>query len=85
MIFTFSLVERMKSAESLTLKMINGKLSRLEWQEKWPCANLYRFTATEDLIMCLKKTESVFLNDTDCRYTPDTFIQTLGYVCYLLS
>ena len=30
------------------------------------------------LIMCLKKTESVFLNDTDCRYMPDTFIQTLG-------
>ena len=30
------------------------------------------------LVMCLKKAGSMFLNDTDCRYMPDTFIQTLG-------
>ena len=76
-IYTFSLVERMKSAESLTLKMINGKLSHLEWQGKWSYAHLCRFTDGR-LIMCLKKAQSVFLNGTDCRYTPDTFIQTLG-------
>ena len=75
----------MKSAESLTLKMINGKLSHLEWQGKWSYAHLCRFTDGR-LIMCLKKAQSVFLNGTDCRYTPDTLFKHLAkFVTYLVS
>ena len=46
-----------KWLESLTLKTISGKLSHLEWQEKWSCAHLCR-------IMRLKKADSASLNDT---------------------
>ena len=37
------------------------------------------------LIMCLKKAESVFLNDTECRCMPDTFIHLAKFVTYLVS
>ena len=45
-VYSFSLVERMKSDSSpgLRMKTINGQLSHLEWQEKWPCAHLCCFS-----------------------------------------
>ena len=59
------------------------QIKHLEWQEKWPCAHLCHFT--EYFIVCLKKADSLSLNDTAGECLIHLFKHLAKFVMYLIS